>query len=96
MVGTTTIDVDDYTTPSEAVIEAVAAVNGVRPIDLDEQLYDVVDPDALNDFVGSADDARCRVAFPMAGCTVVVDGGGEVFVSLDAAAAAKTPLGART
>lgn len=96
MVGTTTTNVDDYTTPSEAVIEAVAATNGVRPIDLDEQLYDVIDPDALNDFVESAADAQCRVAFPMTGCTVVVDGTGEVVVTPDAAAATNTPLGART
>ena len=39
-------DVDD-TTPSEAVVDAVAAVSGTEPEDL-PPLYDSIDPDALD------------------------------------------------
>lgn len=45
----------DSRSPSEAVIDAVAAVEGVQPTELTPQLYDVVDPEALDKvFAGRA------------------------------------------
>lgn len=34
---------------SDAVVEKVAAAEGVAPTELDTRLYDVVEPEALND-----------------------------------------------
>lgn len=67
---------------STKVVAAVAEANGVDPIELDEPLYEVVDPDALDAlFRSRADGSRLpygRVTFSMAGCEVVVDSEGHV------------------
>lgn len=70
---------------SSAVIEAIAEHKSVDPVDLDQPLYDVVDPDALDAFfaesAGSADPAGRRVEFAYDGCTVRVSGDGTIDVA---------------
>ncbi|WP_324663266.1 HalOD1 output domain-containing protein [Haloarcula sediminis] len=58
---------------SHAVVVAVAERNGVDPLDLDERLYDCIDPDALDAlFTSSGQNACGTVQFVMAGCHVEV------------------------
>lgn len=47
-------------TVTRAVIEAVAAREGVAPTDIDEPLYEVIDPDALDNLFT---DTTGRVVF---------------------------------
>lgn len=65
-----------------AVITAVAAAKDVDPLDLDQRLNDVVDPDALDRIFGETATGRRRsaghVAFVMEGCEVVVTASGRV------------------
>lgn len=74
----------DYRSGTEAVVpaivEKVAATKDTDPIELDP-LYAAVDPDALNALYRDGFDGR--VEFRYAGCTVVVDGEGEVRVAAD-------------
>lgn len=67
------------------VVNAVADAKGVDPLDLEESLHDVIDPDALEDLFAPrfAGVPRFdgRVSFTMADCTVVVESGGRVVVS---------------
>lgn len=59
---------------SQAVVRAVAAETGRDPLEL-RPLYEVVDPDALNSLVSSAESAAApTVEFRYAGCTVSVTG----------------------
>lgn len=62
------------------VICAIAEAKGVDPLDLDPELVDVVDPDALERLFryGTAGDTEGRVTFTMAGCEVVVRSTGSV------------------
>lgn len=57
------------------VVETVAAAKQCDPTEVDAQLHDAVDPDALASTVERIDG---RVVFPMAGCEVVVHGDGRV------------------
>jgi hypothetical protein len=62
---------------STRVVEAVAASRGVAPTDLPVQLYDVVDPDALECLLQS----DCiEVTFEYDGHAVQVDASGAVHV----------------
>ena len=69
---------------SSSVIESVAALDGVDPVDLDERLNDVLDPDALDALFGAwdddPDDRRGSVAFTYCGHRVVARSTGEVTV----------------
>lgn len=71
-------------TVSTAVVEAVAAEAGVDPRDLTPQLYDVVDPDALDTLFESVAEETSRangsVVFPYAGYQVTVAADGAVDV----------------
>lgn len=59
---------------SETVIRAVADVSGVDPLEMDERLFDTVDPCALDAFFASGQiDSERRVSFTFAGYRVVVD-----------------------
>lgn len=63
---------------SNRIIDEVATVTGSNPLDLDV-LHNVVDPDAINTlynrgFTGS-------LVFEYSGCTVTVDGDGDVEVT---------------
>lgn len=68
---------------SEAVITAVADAKGVDPLDLGP-LYDVIDPDALNQILPRSvgrPPISLKVSFTMEGCEVVVHEDGEVIVT---------------
>lgn len=76
---------------SEAVIMAVAATTGADPMTRDpgelrelDDLYDVLDPDALDTlFRGPEDEAgpeELRLVFRYGGCEVTVDGVDRVIV----------------
>jgi hypothetical protein len=75
---TTAYRATDDEQSSESVIEAVSEVTGTDPAEMDP-LYDVVDPDALNElFSPSADRDQQSpldyVQFHFEGCTVTVRG----------------------
>ncbi|MDS0281008.1 HalOD1 output domain-containing protein [Haloarcula onubensis] len=82
MTGTSTDRVVPSSEPlSHAVVVAVAARHGVDPLDLDERLYDCIDPDALDTlFASGKRDACGTVQFVMAGCHVEVSAGRRVTV----------------
>ncbi|WP_458189074.1 DUF7504 family protein [Haladaptatus sp. NG-WS-4] len=71
-------------TVSQAVIEAVASVKTIGPTQLRQQLYDVVEPDALNELFDVESDAtsepRGDVSFTFDDCDVTVDSTGTVTV----------------
>lgn len=64
-------------TPSQAVVEAVAATTGVDPLALEPPLYDVVDPEALDTLLESGGTA---VSFEYDGHAVRVEETGRVYV----------------
>lgn len=70
--------------PSVAVVSAVAMVLEVDPMSL-RPLYEVVDPEALNDVVAPDEDGERTVStavrFRYHGCDVAVYGDGRVTVS---------------
>lgn len=71
--------------PSESVIESVAAREGVDPTELDVPLFDAIDPDALDALVRTANDEQDRppiqVSFIYHGYNVIVSSDGLVHVS---------------
>lgn len=79
--GITSDDGDRSERVSATVIEEVATVKDVDPLDL-EPLYSVVDPDALDAIFRRTDDTTppLTVHFTMDGCEVIVHGDGEVCV----------------
>ncbi|WP_415383354.1 HalOD1 output domain-containing protein [Halosimplex sp. TS25] len=64
---------------SRAVIDAVAAVEGIRPTELAPPLYDVVDPDAL-DKVFAGRSSLGKVVFNYNSYEVTVDADGHVAI----------------
>jgi len=65
---------------STSVVQAVATALGTDPLSLDERLYDVLDPDALDRlFDGEATRPR-TLSFELAGCSVTVHGDGRIVV----------------
>lgn len=67
---------------STSVVQAVATALGTDPLSLDERLYDVLDPDALDRLFGGdcgAGGPR-TLAFELAGCSVTVYGDGRIVV----------------
>lgn len=64
---------------SEAIINAVAWQTACDPTDL-EPLYTVIDPDALNELIKSADENDLRVEFGYEGCAVTIVSGGDLYV----------------
>lgn len=69
---------DPEQSPSEKVIAAVAASEGVDPVDIEVPLFEVVDPDALNSLFGAAADGQIR--FGYLGYDVTVHANGRVDV----------------
>lgn len=68
---------------SQTVVEAVAEAEGVPPVELKSPLYDVIDPDALDQvFAERLTDGRMsgRVTFSYNGYEVTVCGDGYVSV----------------
>jgi len=64
---------------SVSVVEALAAAKGVSPVDIEQPLYDVVDPDAL-DRLFTDGNATARVVFGFADHEVTVHASGEILV----------------
>lgn len=63
-----------------SIVEKVAAHKGIDPLQI-EPIYDVIDPDALDAIVNSADsrdDTPLQVEFEYSGCTICVTSGGDV------------------
>lgn len=58
------------------IVEAVADAKGVEPLDLDDRLYDIVDPDAIAKlFDGAAQSGtpvHGEISFQLDDCTVTV------------------------
>ncbi|MDZ5810215.1 HalOD1 output domain-containing protein [Halorubrum sp. AD140] len=71
---------DDDTEIGVAVVEAVATVAGVDPIDLVPRVHDVVDPDALDRCVRSAP-PDASVSVPFGDYRVTVRGAGTLTVA---------------
>ncbi|PSQ54659.1 hypothetical protein BRD22_11840 [Halobacteriales archaeon SW_8_68_21] len=66
---------DDGPSPSLAVVEAIADLVGVEPIDLSDEglvLYEHVDTDALNALVSDRSDADVDVSLTIAGYDIRV------------------------
>jgi hypothetical protein len=63
-----------------AVVEALAAHEGVPPTALDHALDEAVDADALDRLLGRDDDGSIRVTFVYGGDTVTVRNDGTVRV----------------
>lgn len=89
----TTAVVSDDRQPSLAVLDLVARVEGVDPVDLDP-LYDAIDPEAL-DTLCDPDSGFSRLEFTYHGHAVVVKAAdGDLSISLaDASAPAEEPTG---
>ncbi|WP_123624452.1 HalOD1 output domain-containing protein [Halorubrum sp. CSM-61] len=63
------------------IVTTIADERGIDQRDVDEQLYDVIDPDALGRLArqsGETDDISLSVSFRMAECYVTVTDGGKV------------------
>ncbi|WP_162224465.1 HalOD1 output domain-containing protein [Halorussus amylolyticus] len=73
--------VDTNESVSKSIVETVAEVEGVSPTELTPPLYDVVDPDALDQlFAPASNRSDSRVVFFYNGYEVTVDGDGSVSV----------------
>jgi len=67
---------------SETVVRALADSRGTDPLDLDDRLYDAIDPDALDGFFEESGDATGRrIAFSTHGRRIVVDEARRVYVT---------------
>lgn len=60
--------------PSEQVILAVSEISDVDPLDFEECLHDVVDPDALDKLTDWSADAQVGVSFTFESYTVTIEG----------------------
>lgn len=75
-------DFEDFTnqTPSEVIIEAVAAAAGVDPLEL-PSLYNYVDPDAVDTLVsGRGGAAEPTLKFKMRTWDILIRGDGKICV----------------
>jgi hypothetical protein len=79
------LEIAAETPPSTAVIEAVADFKGLDPMDLDQPLFEVIDPDALDSLIGhngsDQEKYETTVEFTYDDCRVQVSGDGSVAVS---------------
>ncbi|WP_459191702.1 HalOD1 output domain-containing protein [Halosimplex sp. J119] len=80
--GYVTREIPNDRQPSQVVVETVASVEEVEPIDLSTQLYDSVDPEALNSLSAGANDGNesLRITFNFDGYEVAVVDGNRVVV----------------
>lgn len=72
----------DDTDLSIAVIEVLAEARGITPVEMDEPLYDVVDPDALDQLFTDQTDGAVggRVVFELGEHEVTVHADGDILV----------------
>lgn len=72
-------------TLSETVVHAVADTKGIDPLNLDERLYDCIDPDALDRLfepTAECDGSRNgMVVFTMDGCRVEIESDRTILVT---------------
>lgn len=66
-------------TPSEAVVDAVAAISDAEPASL-EPLYEAIDPDAIDALCTSGDAAEPAVSFEYSGYAITIEGSERVVV----------------
>jgi hypothetical protein len=65
--------------PSITLVKALAEAKGVSPTELDNPLYDTVDPEALDELVDSTDDGTgLRLLFELEGYQATVTASGDV------------------
>jgi hypothetical protein len=64
------------------IVERIAALEGIDPLDLTVPLYDVIDPEALDSLVTANREGdtpnTLRIQFTYNGHVVTVDGSGEI------------------
>lgn len=72
MRSKTSTSFGDNVSPSVAVVHAIAEVQNVDPVALDTELYDYVDPDALDGLFGERADRQLTVEFDVEAYTVTV------------------------
>lgn len=71
---------------STAVVEAIAEYEGVDPLELSRPLYEVIDPDALDNLFPPGSNSAGQIEFSYNGCAVTVTSDGDVdVVNSDAA-----------
>ncbi|SDK71666.1 HalOD1 output domain-containing protein [Natronorubrum texcoconense] len=74
------------TSPSQAIVEAVATVEETTPVALvretETTLYEYVDPEALDSLVGSDRSGSVAVAFDIDSLHVTVSSGGQLVIDL--------------
>lgn len=82
---------------STAVIRALAAATGKDPMDMDIQLYDAIDPDALDALYELPDDVgpAPRISFTLAEYHVTIDESCDVLVTAEPNHAHSTEAPAR-
>lgn len=73
---------DDMTNIGAAVAIAVADIRGEEPEELDEVLYDAIDPDALQTLLKN--DNTTEISFEFNDCQVDVTSDGQLTVTADA------------
>ena len=61
-------------TPSTAVVEGVAEANDVLPEKMQDCLFDVIDPDALDEVIASMQEGHICFEFGGRGVTITSDG----------------------
>lgn len=70
---------------SSTVIRAIADYHGIDPIDLDQPLYDAIDPEALDALVNNATrnpaPSEFSIQFTYYGCMVDVSNDGSVEIT---------------
>lgn len=60
--------------PSEEVILAVSDLSDVDPLDFEQRLHDVVDPDALDKLTDWSGETQVGVSFTFESYTVTIEG----------------------
>lgn len=82
--GTYTATYDQETTsPSMAVVGAVAGALDTDPLDLDP-LFETVETDALDGLLGEAGNGQANVSFTFADCEIEMSGDGEIRLAVQA------------
>lgn len=67
---------------SQTIVFGIADAKGIDPMDLDECLYDCIDPEALDELFDSSDGSLVATfSFSMSGCRVEVERGQKVVVT---------------
>lgn len=78
-------DSDGNLAPSTAIVEAIAEYKGIDPLELEQPLYEVVDPDALDVLFTQSGNGKSpsvdSVNFAYDGCMVRVSGDGTIELS---------------